>query len=107
MRLATTFKSIKLTLGLVSEAQIFCTCISQQGQYINRELLQALHWEVRFFTNDIIVFVCWMHVFGKTLCYGLAHAIYKESTFQIWSHSDEHRPSFTQECRLDPRVQLA
>ena len=62
---AATFKLKKLTLGLVSEAQILFTCIFQQGQSIKGELLQALHWEVRFFIYDI-VFVCWMHVFGRT-----------------------------------------
>jgi hypothetical protein len=71
---AITFKSIKLTLYLPLEAQIFVTCISQQGQSINGELLPALHWQVRFFTHDITVLTNWMRVFGKTLRYGLEHA---------------------------------
>ena len=75
MRSATTFKSIKLTLCTLLEAQIFVTCISQQGQSINGELLPALYWQVRFFTHDIIVFTNWMCIFGKTLRYGLEHAI--------------------------------
>ena len=74
MRQAITFKSIKLTLCLPLEAQIFFTCISQQGQSINGEFLPLLYWQVRFFTHDITIFGNWMRVFGKTLRYGLEHA---------------------------------
>ena len=75
MQPATTFKSIKLTLCTLLEVQIFVTCISQQGQSINGELLPALYWQVRFFTHDIIVFTNWKCIFGKTLRYSLEHAI--------------------------------
>ena len=76
MRSATTFKSIKITLCTLVEAQIFVTRISQQGQSINGELFPALYWQVRFFTHEIIVFTNWMCIiFGKTLRYGLEHAI--------------------------------
>jgi len=44
MQQGTSFKLIKLTFGLVSEAQILFACISQQGQNINGELLPALYW---------------------------------------------------------------
>ena len=42
MQQGTTFKTIKLTFDLVSEAQIWFTCISQ-GEDINGELLPALY----------------------------------------------------------------
>ena len=38
-----TFKTIKLAFGLLSEAQILVTVISQQGQGINIELLLTMY----------------------------------------------------------------
>ena len=62
---ATTFKSIKLALCLLSEPQIFVACISQQGQSINGEFLPVLHCQAQFFMTSSF-FANWSHVFGKT-----------------------------------------
>ena len=52
---------IKLTFGLVLEAQILAVCKIQQAQDINLELLLALAGRV-------------CSIFHKTLSYGLEHA---------------------------------
>ena len=68
---ATTFKWIKLTSCLLSEAEILVACISQQGQS-TESFYQCCTGKFDF-SHDIIVLANWMHIFGKTR-YGLEHA---------------------------------